>query len=598
MAIINENPGEHLRCLLMMHELPGDQVANVRNPPRGLRGWITRIEEKLTRQVFPDIRTASHVRGNRVAQDYLFQALLGHNQSAHFSFVVEEPKRSQFEQWAAKGSHGDGHRPIEVHSAIELREPGLDRIAPDIWLDLRGQADYGLRVRDQLSSSVYPVVSLQHGLADPSLLYDYFLRIMLTPTYACDSLVCTSRASKKALANIFEEMSASFKEQFGTSLGFAGRLDLIPLCVDTDLFQPLDKSQARKQLGIPNDSVVLLYIGYLSLIKADFAPLLPMIRKLADDNPNIDLRLILAGTGPDSYSKSLLVLIQELHLQKHVSLLREVSDKSKHLLFGAADVFVAPCDSLHESFGLTPIEAMAYGVPQVVADWDGYRDTVSHGETGFLVPTCWGRCDRELHGTGELFGWVYDHTLMSQSVSLDIEYMRDCLQTLIRNPDLRSKMSQQSRTRAVAEFGCPKVAYQYDQLWGELSAIARTQERYRKSRRFDQIAYFNIFGHFSTTQLTDQCVIRTTSNGLLPIPKITSLAETELQMHVFDDALLDQIIQDLSPAEGNTGGKSAGQILSQMTNETRSTEMVRRHILLLLKHGKVEVISSPGANSQ
>lgn len=40
-----------------------------------------------------------------------------------------------------------------------------------------------------------------------------------------------------------------------------------------------------------------------------------------------------------------------------------------------------------ETFGQAPIEPMAAGLPVVVTDWDGRRDTVRHGEDGILVPT-------------------------------------------------------------------------------------------------------------------------------------------------------------------------------------------------------------------
>ena len=56
-------------------------------------------------------------------------------------------------------------------------------------------------------------------------------------------------------------------------------------------------------------------------------------------------------------------------------------------LWAAGDIFISLVENMQESFGLTPIEAMAAGLPRVISDWDGYRDSVTHGEDGFLVTT-------------------------------------------------------------------------------------------------------------------------------------------------------------------------------------------------------------------
>src|SRR6202012_4988597 len=55
-------------------------------------------------------------------------------------------------------------------------------------------------------------------------------------------------------------------------------------------------------------------------------------------------------------------------------------------LWAGADVFVSLVDNIQETFGITPVEAMAAGLPVVVSDWDGYRCTVRDGEDGFLIP--------------------------------------------------------------------------------------------------------------------------------------------------------------------------------------------------------------------
>ena len=66
--------------------------------------------------------------------------------------------------------------------------------------------------------------------------------------------------------------------------------------------------------------------------------------------------------------------------------LTPASDKEKKLALAAADLFCSPSDNLQETFGLSVLEAMASSLPVVASDWDGYRDLVVHGRTGWLVP--------------------------------------------------------------------------------------------------------------------------------------------------------------------------------------------------------------------
>ena len=68
-----------------------------------------------------------------------------------------------------------------------------------------------------------------------------------------------------------------------------------------------------------------------------------------------------------------------------VTALGRISDVHKHEALAAADVLCAP--SLGgESFGMVLTEAFAAGTPVVASDIAGYRDVVSHGVNGLLVP--------------------------------------------------------------------------------------------------------------------------------------------------------------------------------------------------------------------
>jgi glycosyltransferase involved in cell wall biosynthesis len=58
------------------------------------------------------------------------------------------------------------------------------------------------------------------------------------------------------------------------------------------------------------------------------------------------------------------------------------ADKIDLLRRAWANVFPSP----KEGWGITVVEAAACGTPSVASDSPGLRDSVRHGETGYLVP--------------------------------------------------------------------------------------------------------------------------------------------------------------------------------------------------------------------
>lgn len=146
---------------------------------------------------------------------------------------------------------------------------------------------------------------------------------------------------------------------------------------------------------------------------------------------------------------------------------------NRNELYALSDVFTSPIDNIQETFGITPIEAMACGVPQVVSDWDGYKDTVEDGVTGFRVPTYWAECDKDINKFGML---PYDevsrcnlyHYLMSQTVVIDIIKYEEAFQKLIDDEELRKTMGEQSRKRAEQHYDWKVIIEQYNNLWERL----------------------------------------------------------------------------------------------------------------------------------
>lgn len=574
------------------------QLAKLSLVRQGPATFTDQLQIYIAKKLFPDHLA---VRGNLVAIDYLTEAVLRYGTFNRYELFVEPSfveAAQAFLKLRKPGEQND--QPIHVSSTLDLAR-GVDKYAFTAFFNPVGNFPQPLIARSQFGSCFYPISILTHGFSLHSMLYDGFLRLLLEGTQPFDSVICTSRASRAAMANILDHVAEQFNRRFHTDIRYSGRLDLIPLCVDTEKFKPQDKTLLRKQLKLPKQAIILLYMGYVSPLKAELLPLLRVFRRLVEQNPARQLLLVIAGTKDGAYSRTLQQHVKEFSLSKHIRFLDSPSDKTKRALIAAVDVFVSPGDSIQESFGITPIEAMACGTPQVVADWDGYRDTVSHGETGFLVPTYWTKCDSDLADTGPLLGWESDHLALGQSVAIDVEGLQSCLQILIENEPLRLSMRECSRRRAEALYSFPSVVKRYEELWSELWLLARGFRPAKTGVNFDKTRYFDCFkGHASST-LTDD-----SSLDLTPLGQEASGAELQSLLHpgllaakTIDFDLIQRALTELKAISSLHSGNGkpvarvrfGGFVELLLQNFAFHPDYVRRNVMWLVKHGLVK----PGA---
>jgi glycosyltransferase involved in cell wall biosynthesis len=123
---------------------------------------------------------------------------------------------------------------------------------------------------------------------------------------------------------------------------------------------------------------LVVYVGRLAAYKR-IEVVLDAVAQLVPRHPA--LRLALLGRGAERVR--LEHRADALGIREHVEFAGFVSDAERDAWLARARVCV--CASRKEGFGLTVIEANALGTPNVASDAPGLRDTVRHGETGFLV---------------------------------------------------------------------------------------------------------------------------------------------------------------------------------------------------------------------
>lgn len=150
-----------------------------------------------------------------------------------------------------------------------------------------------------------------------------------------------------------------------------GNLEQLPHGTDTVLFHPRWAShQWRQRLGIRPEQRVLLFVGRLVWEKN-----LRVLIELWDRLDRRKYAMVIVGTGP--IEDRLRRVMRDAHFLGY---------RSGHELaqaYASSDVFVFPSDT--ETFGNVTLEALASGLPCVVADSPGSADLVRHGMTGFRV---------------------------------------------------------------------------------------------------------------------------------------------------------------------------------------------------------------------
>ncbi|GAB3899006.1 glycosyltransferase family 4 protein [Kibdelosporangium lantanae] len=150
-------------------------------------------------------------------------------------------------------------------------------------------------------------------------------------------------------------------------LSWRGRIFVVPNGMDTPPAVEAERS--------PDPTLVCL--GRLVTHKR-VDRLITIVARLRPHWPR--LRLHVVGTGPEEAA----IRLAARPLAGHVTVHGFVDEQTKSALLRESWLNVTLSDG--EGWGLAVIEAAAHGVPTLCRDVDGLRDSVRHGETGWLVP--------------------------------------------------------------------------------------------------------------------------------------------------------------------------------------------------------------------
>jgi glycosyltransferase involved in cell wall biosynthesis len=403
-----------------------------------------------------------------------------------------------------------------------------------------------------------------HTLASPQAVAA-LCSLLTAPFESCDALICTSHAVHAMVRAVLDDYGNYLAERFGGTPRIRPRLEVIPLGVNPNKFRPAtadERKSSRAKLSIHDDEVMVLCVGRLSHhAKAHPYPLFHAA-EVAARRTGRKVHLVFAGWAAhpavaEAYrdgAKRFAPSVRTSFVDGQQAAIRES-------VWHAADVFASLPDNIQETFGLVILEAMASGLPVLASDWNGYRDLVADGETGFRVPTY--SLKEAASGATQrlLFGQTnYDH------------FLAECVQTFTVDLDVAAERMIQL---VLASFAWSHVIRRYESLWRELAReVPMVSPRHFGPARYPELAH--TYAAYPTRWLEGATILERIEGVEPPNRPLTNLAE-------------QRRIADVQPVLSTRSSATLDEWTSHFVADGASREMATATLAWLLKYGVLRV---------
>jgi glycosyltransferase involved in cell wall biosynthesis len=254
---------------------------------------------------------------------------------------------------------------MELDKALDTFSPDIIHVASPSLL-----GDYALKAARRLG---IPVISIYHTHFISYVAY-YVRKIPFLTDF-------TKQKVSEALKSFYNRCdlvyvpSASILRELQAQGFHPERMKLWTRGIDRKLFSPDRRNPQLMQSLTGNGRPCILFASRLVWEK-NLQTLIALYRLAGRQHP--EYNLIVAGEG---------VARRAVERQMpRATFLGHVGHERLAELYASADVFFFP--SVSETFGNVVLEAMASGLPCVIADSGGSKDFIRHGENGFTCAPC------------------------------------------------------------------------------------------------------------------------------------------------------------------------------------------------------------------
>jgi len=459
--------------------------------------------------------------GRNAAGESFLRGFLSHSKATEFWTQVQQPAHAQhFVQAVAALGRKEPVKAVYKNTLAALAQVGV------VYYPGPGIGEYAFHratAGGNVGHGAWSLCGITHTTSSAGAM-DALAALVTSPVQAWDAVICTSTAVKDNVVRLLQAQVDYLNDRLGITKVTLPQLPVIPLGIHTDDFVYSDdqNAAARHAIGAGKDSLVVLFAGRLSFhAKAHPLAMYQALQKAAEVSGR-DVVLVECGWFANDF-------IQKAYADAHklacpnvriVTLDGRLAEV-RLTAWASADVFCSLSDNIQETFGLVPIEAMAAGIPVVVADWNGYKDTVRDGVDGFRIPTLMPQAGL----AGDL---AHRHALEIDTydmycghacslIAVDVEATAQAFIKLFTSPELRQKMGEAGRQRAKQVYDWKTIIGQYEDLWANLNDFRKAEApkihglQHPWPARMDP---FHAFASYPTQALTPETVLRLTDADL------------------------------------------------------------------------------------
>ena len=486
---------------------------------------------------------------------------------------------------------------VTVSTQVEL-----NKVLRDVDFDVFHQGDFTYfmphlsSLRQWPGTRPFPISGITHSLDGP-IMQTRFMQLAISNLKPEDSIICTSSTARELVINKFYEIIGLMNEATGGNLKIPEiKTPIIPLGIEDDLYTgPIsapERKEARNFLNIPHYSIVALSVGRISRnTKSDWSPTLELISRMKINGELDNFILIIAGGGDLKEHTELQNLINRLELNETVLIFLNFPAEVKKILYQVADFYLSLADNYQETFGINIIEAMAAGLPVIASDFDGHRDSVDNGKTGFLVSTTSSiRLPSFLDFGMHILDVDLTRHYLSQMIAIDLDELHGAISLLFRNEDLRNSMGEKGRLKA-ERYRWKSIIMKYENVWLESSQSIRRQSATTTLEAptgpSELLSGFGMlsYAHYNSAILGDNTRLGITPIGYNLLKSDDLIIRHETLDPVFSKTLERSILINLS-----IGILKVSELYGRLVREPNLTiGDLHFHILWLMKHGAIKL---------